>query len=32
MIAATYIVAGAPLATGNREEFQLFLAHGLTLA
>ncbi len=32
MIAATSIVAGAPLATGNREDFQLFLAHGLKLA
>ena len=32
MIAATAIVAGAPLATGNREDFQPFLAHGLKLA
>ena len=32
MIAATSIVAGAPLATGNREDFQPFLAHGLKLA
>ena len=32
MIAATSIVAGAPLATGNREDFQPVLAHGLKLA
>jgi len=32
MIAATAIVAGARLATGNRNDFAPFLAHGLELA
>lgn len=31
MIAATSIVAGARLATGNRADFEPFLAHGLKL-
>jgi hypothetical protein len=32
MIAATAILSGARLATGNREDYQPFLAHGLKLA
>ena len=32
MIAATALVAGASLATGNRGDFEPFLAHGLKLA
>jgi len=32
MIAATAIIADAPLATGNRDHFQPFVAHGLRLA
>jgi predicted nucleic acid-binding protein len=31
MIAATAIVAKAPLATSNRDDFKPFLAHGLEL-